>query len=171
MPHSLFLPLPAKAGKAPSSFVSRNGLSPSRLLPSKPSSSLPFNRSEKKLNVLPLSQNSRVSLSQRAGPVRALDSDVPHPLHKGPVNFKSKKSYEEWDSWTAKFAGTANLPFLLLQLPQIILNARNLMAGNKAALLAVPWLVMECSPVCLETFRCFRTLPRKGKRRQLWCKH
>lgn len=43
-------------------------------------------------------------------------------------------SYEEWNEWTAKFAGAANLPFLLLQLPQIVLNARNLMAGNTAAL-------------------------------------
>lgn len=50
-------------------------------------------------------------------------------------------SYEGWNEWTAKFAGAANLPFLLLQLPQIVLNARNLAAGNKAALLAVPWLV------------------------------
>ncbi|KAL4376107.1 hypothetical protein GQ457_02G028820 [Hibiscus cannabinus] len=138
MPDSLFLPLPAKA---PSSLVSRNGLSPSCLSPSK-LSSLPFNRSGKKLNVLTLSQNSSVSLSHRAGPVPALDSDVPHPLHKEPVNFKGRKSYEELDSWTAKFAGAANLPFLLLQLPQIILNSRNLMAGNKAALLAVPWLGM-----------------------------
>jgi hypothetical protein len=42
---------------------------------------------------------------------------------------------------TAKFAGAANVPFLLLQLPQIVLNARNLLAGNKTALFAVPWLV------------------------------
>ncbi|XP_042067447.1 maltose excess protein 1-like, chloroplastic isoform X2 [Salvia splendens] len=35
-----------------------------------------------------------------------------------------------------------NLPFLLLQLPQIILNYRNLMAGNNSAFLAVPWLGM-----------------------------
>ncbi|GMI78967.1 MALTOSE EXCESS 1, ROOT CAP 1 [Hibiscus trionum] len=141
MADSLFVPLPANAGNARSSLVSRNCLSPSLLLPSN-SSSLTLNGSEKKLNVLALSQNSRLSLSHRAGPVPALDSDVPHPLHKGSVNFKSRKSYEELDSWTAKFAGAANLPFLLLQLPQIILNARNLMAGNKTALLALPWLGM-----------------------------
>ena len=35
---------------------------------------------------------------------------------------------------SAKLAGGANLPFLLLQLPQIILNSRNLLASNKAAL-------------------------------------
>ncbi|KAL7230307.1 hypothetical protein ACSBR2_008747 [Camellia fascicularis] len=49
---------------------------------------------------------------------------------------------EQWDALTAKFAGAANLPFLLLQIPQIVLNARNLLAGNKTALLAVPWLGM-----------------------------
>lgn len=43
---------------------------------------------------------------------------------------------------TAKFAAAANLPFLLLQLPQIVLNAQNLLAGNKAALFAIPWLVI-----------------------------
>jgi hypothetical protein len=56
------------------------------------------------------------------------------------------KQYQEWDSLTAKFAGGANLPFLLLQLPQIILNSRNLLAGNKAALFAVPWLVRPHLP-------------------------
>ena len=54
---------------------------------------------------------------------------------------QSKKNLQQWDSLTAKFAGAANVPFLLLQLPQIVLNARNLIAGNKAALFAVPWLV------------------------------
>lgn len=34
------------------------------------------------------------------------------------------------------------MPFLLLQLPQIFLNSRNLLSGNKAALFAVPWLGM-----------------------------
>uniref|UniRef100_A0ACD5UDU1 Uncharacterized protein n=1 Tax=Avena sativa TaxID=4498 RepID=A0ACD5UDU1_AVESA len=52
------------------------------------------------------------------------------------------KEYQEWDSATAKLAGGANVPFLLLQLPQIILNSRNLLAGNKSALFAVPWLGM-----------------------------
>ncbi|KAG2568505.1 maltose excess protein 1-like, chloroplastic [Panicum virgatum] len=55
---------------------------------------------------------------------------------------KDPKKYQEWDSVTAKFAGAANVPFLLLQLPQIVLNARNLLAGNKTALFAVPWLGM-----------------------------
>ncbi|NP_001149458.1 maltose excess protein 1-like [Zea mays] len=55
---------------------------------------------------------------------------------------KDPKKYQEWDSMTAKFAGAANIPFLLLQLPQIVLNTRNLLAGNKTALFAVPWLGM-----------------------------
>ncbi|CAD6259750.1 unnamed protein product [Miscanthus lutarioriparius] len=57
------------------------------------------------------------------------------------VAAQDPKKYQEWDSVTAKFAGAANIPFLLLQLPQIVLNARNLLAGNKTALFAVPWLV------------------------------
>ncbi|XP_057795571.1 maltose excess protein 1-like, chloroplastic isoform X2 [Salvia miltiorrhiza] len=63
------------------------------------------------------------------------------PVSAEPLQVKHK-NFEEWDSLTAKFAGAANLPFLLLQLPQIILNYRNLMAGNRSALLAVPWLGM-----------------------------
>ncbi|KAK9095684.1 hypothetical protein Scep_027153 [Stephania cephalantha] len=78
----------------------------------------------------------------RFNPSRAAlgSSDGQHLDNKG---FEVKGNAEElkqWDSLTAKFAGAANLPFLLLQLPQIVLNYRNLMAGNKSALLAVPWL-------------------------------
>ena len=65
---------------------------------------------------------------------------------------KSSKSFEQWDSLTAKFSAGSNLPFLLLQLPQIILNARNLLAGNKSALFAVPWLVQH---VALQRFSFF----------------
>ncbi|KAF3776718.1 Maltose excess protein 1-like [Nymphaea thermarum] len=59
---------------------------------------------------------------------------------------RSGRSYKEeesvrWDALTAKFAGAANVPFLLLQLPQIVLNSRNLMAGNARALFALPWIV------------------------------
>ncbi|XP_020084351.1 maltose excess protein 1-like, chloroplastic isoform X1 [Ananas comosus] len=67
----------------------------------------------------------------------ASDSDsIPSPTAKDDGKF------HEWDSMTAKFAGAANVPFLLLQLPQIVLNARNLLSGNKTALFAVPWLGM-----------------------------
>lgn len=62
------------------------------------------------------------------------------------VAAQDPKRYQEWDSVTAKFAGAANIPFLLLQLPQIVLNARNLLAGNKTALFAVPWLVRPPNP-------------------------
>ncbi|XP_058002537.1 maltose excess protein 1, chloroplastic isoform X2 [Hevea brasiliensis] len=85
---------------------------------------------------------SLTSLHRRLSPVPALDSDVPHPLQEGSANVKGSKSFEQWDSWTAKFSGASNIPFLLLQMPQIILNAQNLMAGNKTALFAVPWLGM-----------------------------
>ncbi|CAN1246446.1 Maltose excess protein 1, chloroplastic [Linum grandiflorum] len=73
----------------------------------------------------------------------ALESDAPRPLQEDPVvEVKRTESFQQWDSWTAKFAAAANLPFLLLQMPQITLNAQNLAAGNNAALLAVPWLGM-----------------------------
>ncbi|XWS57997.1 hypothetical protein CRYUN_Cryun09bG0221100 [Craigia yunnanensis] len=141
MADSLFFPLAAKASDDHSSLVFRNCPFAPRLLPPK-SFSLQLHGSKNKLNVLALSQYSFLSLHQRVAPICSLDSDVPHPLHKESVNFKSKKSNEEWDSLTAKFSGAANIPFLLLQLPQIILNARNLLAGNKTALFAVPWLGM-----------------------------
>ncbi|XP_042418727.1 maltose excess protein 1-like, chloroplastic [Zingiber officinale] len=48
----------------------------------------------------------------------------------------------QWDTLTARFAGASNIPFLLIQIPQILLNYNNLISGNKAALLAVPWLGM-----------------------------
>ncbi|KAJ0788326.1 putative maltose excess protein [Helianthus annuus] len=76
----------------------------------------------------------------RPRPNPALGSDVPNPLH--PDHQHDDEGLKQWDSLTAKFAGAANVPFLLLQLPQIVLNARNLLAGNKAALFAVPWLGM-----------------------------
>lgn len=62
---------------------------------------------------------------------------------KGNPGLGKFKEYQEWDSWTAKFSGGANIPFLMLQLPQIILNSQNLLAGNNTALSAVPWLVMK----------------------------
>ncbi|XP_059434771.1 maltose excess protein 1, chloroplastic-like [Corylus avellana] len=96
-------------------------------------------------NPVSLKYNSLTTLLHRrlSSPTQAaLESDIPHPLNEGSVKFRSSKSFEQWDSLTAKFSGASNLPFLLLQLPQITLNARNLMAGNKTALLAVPWLGM-----------------------------
>ncbi|CAL9156706.1 unnamed protein product [Musa hybrid cultivar] len=84
----------------------------------------------------------RITLNQffsdrphRRSPLSASSSDTVHPVDKG-------SKFHEWDSISAKFAGAANVPFLLLQLPQIVLNARNLLSGNNAALFAVPWLGM-----------------------------
>ncbi|KAL7155742.1 hypothetical protein ABFS83_03G096900 [Erythranthe nasuta] len=77
----------------------------------------------------------------RLKPVSALSSDDTHPINQGSSQVRGQ-SFDQWDSLTAKFAAAANLPFLLLQLPQIILNTRNLLAGNKSALLAIPWLGM-----------------------------
>lgn len=93
-------------------------------------------------NVLFISHYTLASLHRRLSPVSAVDSEVPHPFHQESANFRSNKAFEEWNSLTAKFSGAANIPFMILQLPQIILNARNLLAGNKSALLAVPWLGM-----------------------------
>ncbi|TXG48782.1 hypothetical protein EZV62_024657 [Acer yangbiense] len=93
-------------------------------------------------NVLFVSHYTLASLHRRLTPVPALDSDASHPLHQGSADFRSSKSFEQWNSLTAKFSGASSIPFTLLQLPQIILNAQNLLAGNKTALLAVPWLGM-----------------------------
>jgi hypothetical protein len=50
----------------------------------------------------------------------------------------------------AKFTSAANVPFLLLQLLQIVLNTHNLLTGNKIALFVVPWLVIPnpCAGFC-----------------------
>ncbi|KAG8378144.1 hypothetical protein BUALT_Bualt08G0107500 [Buddleja alternifolia] len=73
--------------------------------------------------------------------VSAFSSEDAYPVNQVRIQLRAK-SLEQWDSLTSKFAGAANLPFLLLQLPQIILNTRNLLEGNNSALLAVPWLGM-----------------------------
>ncbi|BBN17752.1 hypothetical protein MPTK1_7g16760 [Marchantia polymorpha subsp. ruderalis] len=49
-------------------------------------------------------------------------------------------AFVKWDSTTARLADSATAAFLLLQLPQILLNTQNLVAGNYAALFAVPWM-------------------------------
>ncbi|KAK7263962.1 hypothetical protein RJT34_31562 [Clitoria ternatea] len=68
-----------------------------------------------------------------------------NPPHQEPVNVGRNESYQQWDSLTSNFSAAANIPFLLLQMPQIILNARNLLAANKTALSAIPWLGMLTS--------------------------
>ncbi|KAJ8441755.1 hypothetical protein Cgig2_009184 [Carnegiea gigantea] len=66
---------------------------------------------------------SSLNLHQWFKPVAVLEADLPF--------------IQQWDWWTATFAAVANIPFLLLQLPQIMLNASNLMNGNKSALFAI----------------------------------
>ncbi|MCL7045109.1 hypothetical protein MKW94_020962 [Papaver nudicaule] len=121
----------------PSSFITSSSSSSSSSLnislkPSFPSSSV------SKLNL----SLFKPSLNQRFKPNYALDSDTPFISNQGSEKIKNPQEFEEWDSLTAKFAGASNLPFLLLQLPQIILNSQNLIAGNYSALSAVPWLGM-----------------------------
>ncbi|XP_051130843.1 maltose excess protein 1-like, chloroplastic isoform X3 [Andrographis paniculata] len=69
-----------------------------------------------------------------------LTSEDANSISQEPARSRRGETFEQWNSMTAKFSGAANLPILLMQLPQIVLNARNLLAGNKSALLAVPWL-------------------------------
>lgn len=49
--------------------------------------------------------------------------------------------YTRLNTVTGRLAECATLAFLFLQLPQIILNTKNLMTGDFAALFAVPWMV------------------------------
>ena len=60
--------------------------------------------------------------------------------------YDNEESFKRWDWWTATFAAAANIPFLLLQLPQIMLNAHNLGNGNKSALFAISWMVSPINP-------------------------
>ncbi|MQL69130.1 hypothetical protein Taro_001385 [Colocasia esculenta] len=71
------------------------------------------------------------------------------PSRQVPTRSPQSNGFREWDAMTARFVGTANMSFLLLKLPQIIPNARNLMASNKGALFVVPWLLamVECMPL------------------------
>ncbi|PIN16579.1 putative membrane protein [Handroanthus impetiginosus] len=94
-----------------------------------------------KLHLKKIIVSGQSACSNSLKPVSAFSSEDAYPVNQESVQVRGK-SFEQWDTLTAKFAGAANLPFLLLQLPQIILNTRNLLAGNKSALLAVPWLGM-----------------------------
>jgi hypothetical protein len=55
------------------------------------------------------------------------------------------RQYKQWDALTARIADSATLAFLLLQLPQIVLNTQNLVSGNHVALTAIPWMVRSAS--------------------------
>lgn len=130
-------PCPAPTAAAP---LSRRGSRQSRSLaaPSpalvllKPLVSAVAPASSSYRSALLLQSSRRYALPEAAEPLTVTPAPIP----------KVTKEYQEWDSLTAKLAGGANVPFLLLQLPQIILNSRNLLAGNNSALFAVPWLGM-----------------------------
>ncbi|XP_022943767.1 maltose excess protein 1-like, chloroplastic isoform X1 [Cucurbita moschata] len=135
-------PLASNGGRTP---LPRNplGFFPASI-PSKPISlSLPLNSPNPHNCFCLKPYSSRLTLlHRRLPPIAALESDVPQSHHQGSETLSDSKRLEEWSSLTAKFSGAANVPFMLLQLPQIILNTRNLLAGNTTALLAVPWLGM-----------------------------
>lgn len=74
---------------------------------------------------------------------------------------------KEWDALTARLAESATFAFLLLQLPQIILNTQNLMANNYAALSAIPWMVgNENIFPAIETFATVHVLPARMPRQR-----
>lgn len=58
---------------------------------------------------------------------------------------KQSELYSAWDFATATVADFATVPFLLMQIPQIILNTQNLLSGSDAALFAVEWTVCNSS--------------------------
>ncbi|XP_058103792.1 maltose excess protein 1-like, chloroplastic [Magnolia sinica] len=116
-------------------------LKPSPFL-SPPPTKIPFLQNPKSLNIH-FSPCPRLLQHRFNSESHGLESDAPYPTYQGlEKGISGNKDFDEWDSLTARFAGAANVPFLLLQLPQIVLNARNLLAGNKSALFAVPWLGM-----------------------------
>jgi hypothetical protein len=68
----------------------------------------------------------------------ALSANVPEAM--GVTDPAIEIRFKKWDDWTARSADSATFAFLLLQLPQIYLNFRNLTDGNTSALSAVPWM-------------------------------
>eukprot|EP00250_Pteridium_aquilinum_P000867 c11044_g1_i1 orf=44-1147(+) len=48
-------------------------------------------------------------------------------------------SFVQWDTTTSRIAECATIPFLLMQVPQIILDTQNLISGNYTAIAAVEW--------------------------------
>ncbi|KAJ7542068.1 hypothetical protein O6H91_10G088000 [Diphasiastrum complanatum] len=84
---------------------------------------------------------SIVNLQQEAPQVdETLSSQLPTVFQAVSALKPVSASYDHWSSVTEQLAASATVAFLLLQLPQIILNTQNLMAGNNAALFAVPWM-------------------------------
>jgi hypothetical protein len=72
---------------------------------------------------------------------KALSEDTTPEFSKGGDEEALPSSdYQRWDAVTARVAEFATVAFLLLQLPQIVLNTQNLMSGNLVALTAIPWM-------------------------------
>ncbi|WOK98319.1 maltose excess protein 1-like, chloroplastic isoform X1 [Canna indica] len=86
----------------------------------------------------PLRTRSVLLFRRRSPPSPVVASARPPPASSS----DEASRFQQWDSLTARFAGASNIPFLLIQIPQILLNYRNLVSGNEASLLAVPWLGM-----------------------------
>lgn len=61
------------------------------------------------------------------------------------MDYGESPSYKQWDVLTSTIIGYSTTPFLLLQLPQILLNAQNILSGNRSTLLVVGWLAWNTS--------------------------
>ncbi|XP_024518452.1 maltose excess protein 1-like, chloroplastic [Selaginella moellendorffii] len=83
-------------------------------------------------------------IPKRGAPVRCSDTS-PTTFHRPKDEKLENETYKYWNATTEQLAGSATLAFLLLQLPQTILNAQNLMAGNNSALFAVSWMSLLTS--------------------------
>lgn len=71
----------------------------------------------------------------------AVSSGQPDNADTKPVAELLLPPSREGDAWTAKLVSGATAVFLVLLVPQIIMNAENMMHGNYAALTAIAWVV------------------------------
>jgi len=70
---------------------------------------------------------------------------APNPGEQDRVNAQPEaevtSAAREWDSWTSRLVSGATAVFLVLLVPQIVMNAKNMMHGDYAALTAIAWVV------------------------------
>ncbi|KAJ7526338.1 hypothetical protein O6H91_16G002400 [Diphasiastrum complanatum] len=108
-----------------------------------PSSRLFFEK-QRRLKAIPvraLNQDSTgITPEAPQGNATLSSQSAPKVLQRVSVEKPINASYQHWNFLTEQLAASATFAFLLLQLPQIILNTKNLLAGNNAALFAVPWM-------------------------------
>jgi len=83
--------------------------------------------------------------SRRSTTSAAVNSGQPDEADPQPVAELVPLS-REWDAWTAKLVSGATAVFLVLLVPQILMNAENMMHGNYAALTAIAWVVRPLEP-------------------------